>query len=110
MNETKRITSFLVIILIIFFSCQSKHGGNREKSEMKPVTVELSVSGMHCMGCVETVRSSIAQLDGVDSVIVSLEKANAIVVFNPFKVDTVRIRKAVELNGYKITGAKKIGE
>lgn len=105
-----RVISFFLIILTLLFSCKSKQSGNAEKSEMKPVTVEMSVSGMHCMGCVETVRYSIAQLDGVDSVQVSLDKANAIVTFNPGRIDTVSIRKAVELNGYKVTGAKKTGE
>ena len=105
-----RILSLLLIILAFSVSCQRKQAGDQEKSAMKPVTVEMSVSGMHCMGCVETVRYSIAQLDGVDSVLVSLEKANAIVIFDPGRVDTIGIRKAVELNGYKITGAKKTGE
>ena len=105
-----RVISLFLIILVFSVSCQSKKAGNLEKSEMKPVTVEMSVSGMHCMGCVETVRSSIAQLDGIDSVRVSLEQANAFVIFNPGKVDTVAIRKAVELNGYKITGVKKTGQ
>lgn len=105
-----RLISFIAIILIFCFSCKTRSGGSQDKAELKPVTVELAVTGMHCMGCVETVRSSIAQLDGVDSVTVSLEKANAIVIFNPGKVDTTGIREAVELNGYKVAGTKKIGE
>jgi len=62
------------------------------------------------MGCVETVRSSIAQLEGIDTVSVSLEKSSAIVAFKPGKTDTLSIRKAVELNGYKVTSIKKIEE
>jgi copper chaperone CopZ len=47
-------------------------------------------------------------MQGIDTVIVSLEKSNAIVTFKPQVTDTVGIRKAVELNGYKVTATKTV--
>jgi copper chaperone CopZ len=98
------------MILLASFSCKQKKPDNQVSDSAQPVVVELSITGMSCMGCVETVRSSIAQLDGIDTVSVSLDKAIAQVTFKPQKTDTVSIRKAVELNGYKVTGTKKIAE
>ncbi|MFA6129083.1 MAG: heavy-metal-associated domain-containing protein [Bacteroidales bacterium] len=105
-----RNTIILTMILLASFSCKQKKPDNQVSDSAQPVVVELSITGMSCMGCVETVRSSIAQLDGIDTVSVSLDKAIAQVTFKPQKTDTVSIRKAVELNGYKVTGTKKIAE
>ena len=106
MKRVMRNTLLLAMIILSLAACKQNKPVNQADTSFKPVVVELSVTGMMCQGCVETVRSSIAQLQGIDTVIVSLEKANAIVTFRPQKVDTVSIRKAVELNGYKVTGMK----
>jgi len=102
-----RNTIFLAMLLLTAIACKQKKPANQADTSAKPVMVELSITGMSCMGCVETVRSSIAQIEGIDTVIVSLDKANALVTFKPQKTDTASIRKAVELNGYKVTGFKK---
>ncbi len=99
---------FTILLVIATISCKHKNTENQAIASSKPIMVELSVTGMTCMGCVETVRSSIAQLQGIDTVIVSLEKSNAIVTFKPQVTDTVGIRKAVELNGYKVTATKTV--
>lgn len=104
-----RNTILVAILLLVSIACKQSKPANQADTFVKPVTVELSITGMMCMGCVETVRSSIAQLEGIDTVSVSLDKANAIVTYRPQKTDTISIRKAVELNGYKVTGAKKVG-
>lgn len=99
---------FMAMLLSMAVACKQNKPVNQADTSTKPVMVELSITGMSCMGCVETVRSSIAGLEGIDTVSVSLDKANALVTFKPEKTDTVSIRKAVELNGYKVTGAKKV--
>jgi len=103
-----RNTIILVALLLLAVACKQNKPANQAQTEARPVVVELSITGMSCMGCVETVRSSIAQLEGIDTVSVSLDKANALVTFKPLVTDTMSIRKAVELNGYKVTGAKKV--
>ncbi len=96
------------MLVLMAFSCNQKKPVNQANTVSKPVVVELSITGMSCMGCVETVRSSIAQINGIDTVSVSLENSNAFVTYKSGKTDTVTIRKAVELNGYKVTAAKMI--
>jgi copper chaperone len=108
MNRAMRKFILPLFFVLAAFACKQNQPADQSLASAKPVTVELTVGGMMCMGCVETVRSSIAQLEGIDTVSVSLEKTNAIVTFKPGKTDTLSIRKAVELNGYKITAIKKI--
>ncbi len=99
-----RTTVLLAFLIVMAGACKQKTSTNQSIADSKPVTVEMGVTGMHCMGCVETVRSSIAQLEGIDTVMVSLDSARATVTYRPGKVDTLKIRDAVELNGYKISG------
>lgn len=101
---------FTVMLLLSLAACKQNRPADQAEAAAGPVMVEMSITGMTCMGCVETVRSSIAQLDGIDTVMVSLDKANAIVTFSPGKTDSLTIRKAVELNGYKVTETKKMEE
>jgi len=105
----KTIISIFIISLAIV-SCQSK----KEKSDdvdLTPLTISMDVHGMTCNGCVETVRASVAQLgDGINSVDVSLDEATAVINFVPAEIDSVEIRKAIELNGYKILAIKEIEE
>ena len=49
------------------------------KPEPDVTTLSFSVTGMHCQGCVSTVRSAIAEIDGVTSCNVSLEDESATV-------------------------------
>ncbi len=101
--------AFLTILIVIStLSCKQNKTTDQAIASAKPVSIELTVTGMSCQGCVETVRSSIAQLQGIDTVIVSLEKTNALVTFKPQMTDTAGIRNAVELNGYKVTAIKKV--
>ena len=104
-----KIRLFLAILLLAGAACNPKKPAQGTGESAAAVNVELSVTGMSCMGCVETVRYTIAQIEGVDTVSVSLDSANALVTFNPGKTDTLSIRKAVELNGYKVTAAKVTG-
>jgi copper chaperone CopZ len=108
MKNSKKSYLFALIMPVIMVSCwQKKQPPAPLPAE--PVKVEMAISGMMCEGCVETVRSSIVQLNGIDSVSVSLDSANAVVVFQPGVTDTIKMRKAVELNGYKVTGTRTIG-
>ena len=64
-------------------------------------TVELKVEGMDCEGCVKSVTRMLSGLPGVQKVDVSLEQANARVVYDPAKSGIAEMKKAVERAGYK---------
>ena len=65
-------------------------------------TVTLGVSGMTCGGCVRSVTNVLKALDGVAKADVSLEKANAVVEFDPAKVQLAALRRSVEEAGFEV--------
>ncbi len=61
----------------------------------------FAVEGMTCEGCVGTVKAALSELEGVESVDVSLEKKQAVVVGSPGKVSEQAVVAAIEAAGYK---------
>ncbi len=94
-------------LAVLMLSCQSK--AEKDKNvDLSPLTITMDVHGMTCNGCVETVRASVAQLgDAINSVSVDLEESHAVIEYSPADIDSVTIRKAIELNGYKVLAVKK---
>ena len=102
-----RIISGLIICILLLASCQSK-SSKSDETDLTPMTITMDVKGMTCNGCVATVEASVTQLgDGINSVDVNLEKANAVIEYVPAEIDSVEIRKAIELNGYKVLKTAK---
>lgn len=95
----------LMVALCLGCNTQNKEK-EQEESTPQITTVEFSVDGMHCMGCVETVQASARQLPGVEEASASLEDANARVVFDASQTDTTKIKEAIELNGYQVTAIR----
>lgn len=97
---------FYLLILIAFVSCQS---GNKnvkdEKTGEQPVQVveaTINIGGMHCDMCVASVTKGVNELEGIESVVVSLNDSTAVVSFNSSKVELEQIEKAIESRGYTI--------
>lgn len=66
-------------------------------------TSVLNIEGMGCSGCVETVESSLIELDGVQAVKVELDEGKATVDYDPEQVNTEQFEKAVDEAGYSAT-------
>ena len=71
----------------------------------------FAVDGMSCEGCASTVKTALSELEGVESVDVSLEKKEAVVVGSPEKVTEQAVVAAIEGAGYKArpAGAEQSG-
>lgn len=67
---------------------------------MKSVT--FRVSGMHCDGCAQIVRSVLERQDGVQTCVVSFEEGRAQLLFDPARVDASRLQAAIEKAGYRV--------
>lgn len=65
-------------------------------------TVRLTVKGMDCAECTETVRKSLQAVEGVHSARVLLAAERAIVDFDPEKVVSDDLTKAVQSAGYTV--------
>jgi copper chaperone len=61
----------------------------------------LKVGGMSCGGCVKSVTGVLRQLPGVVNVEVSLEKAQAVVEFDPALLDKAQMAKAIVDAGFE---------
>jgi copper chaperone len=65
-------------------------------------TVTLGISGMTCGGCVRSVTNVLKAQDGVAKADVSLEKNNAVVEYDPGKVEVAQLKRSVEEAGFEV--------
>ena len=63
--------------------------------------VEIKVEGMHCDGCVKSVKRMLTGIAGVDKVEVSLAEGKAEVSFDPAKTGVADFKRAVERAGFQ---------
>ena len=67
----------------------------------KEATTEIKVKGMTCGSCVVSVKKALTQTKGVKSAGVSLEKAQATVVYDDAQVNEQQLRDAINKTGFK---------
>lgn len=65
-------------------------------------TLTLTVSGMSCMGCVNSVKNLVSALPGVASVQVDLASGRVEVGHDPARASADAIRQAIEGGGYQV--------
>jgi copper chaperone len=64
-------------------------------------TTAMKVSGMTCMGCVNSVKKVLHAIDGVQSADVSLEAASATVVYDAARAQPAQFKRAIEEAGFE---------
>lgn len=64
--------------------------------------VTLGISGMTCGGCVRSVTNVLKALDGVANAEVSLEQRNAVVDYDPGKVQVEQLKRSVAEAGFEV--------
>jgi copper chaperone len=65
-------------------------------------TLNLSVAGMSCMGCVNSVKRLVSALPGVSGVEVDLASGKVAVSHDPGQTGAQAIRAAIEGGGYQV--------
>lgn len=65
-------------------------------------TLILTVSGMSCMGCVNSVKNLVSALPGVTSVNVDLASGKVEVNHDPILANAQAVRQAIEDGGYQV--------
>lgn len=77
-------------------------GADASQAAAAPVkTVQFEIEGMVCGGCAAAVQSALNQLPGVQRAAVTLEDRSAVVDFDPSRLSSDEIRRAVETAGFK---------
>jgi periplasmic mercuric ion binding protein len=66
-------------------------------------TVTLSVPGMTCAACPVTVKKALSKVEGVQKIVVSFEKKQAVVTYDDAKTNVEALTKATENAGYPST-------
>jgi len=97
------LSTVLIFGFSVIVSAQDKPKEEKTRVETKT----FSVKGMTCQGCVNTVKTKLGKIDGVKKYDVSLEKGEAVVEYNPAKVNSEKIEKEFEKSPYKVTGKEK---
>ncbi len=95
-------SSILILLLSFFLSCSGNSSKNNfsENQKTEEKSVKISIEGMSCMSCVANVKNTLSNIDGVKEVRVSLQDKSATVKYNPKKVATERMKKAINKIGY----------
>jgi copper chaperone len=62
--------------------------------------ITIRIEGMSCGGCARNVAKALEALPGVAGAEVSLERACAIVQYDPATIDAAAMRQAVEEAGF----------
>ncbi len=65
-------------------------------------TVTLKVTGMTCMGCVNSVQRVLQGINGVKTVDVSLDKAQATLQYDAGVANPAQFKAAIEDAGYEV--------
>lgn len=65
-------------------------------------TIDLTVKGMTCSGCEAHVNNAVSELEGVVEVRASYEKEDAVIKYDPGKVDQDQIVEAIHKTGYSV--------
>jgi copper ion binding protein len=64
--------------------------------------LNLTVNGMSCSHCENSIRKSVRELKGVNDVKVDLKTKKVIVEYDPKKADLKTIRDVIEDQGYDV--------
>jgi copper chaperone CopZ len=92
---TRASAIFSCVITLLAVACGSS-------SPAQNATLDLTVDGMHCSGCVEAITAEVREVPGVESVAVSLEGHSAqVMVDSPSRRDAVV--RAISGLGYSVT-------
>ncbi len=105
----------IVICFFLAFGCNNA-GTKKSASEIKPtvesnvktIALELSIQGMTCTGCEQTIQSGISSLKGVKQVKANFRNGKAYVEFIPEIADTIQMKEKITTSGYVLTGIKSI--
>ena len=69
-------------------------------------TVTLSVPGMTCAACPITVKTALSKVQGVEKVVISFEKKQAVVMYDNARTNVDALTRATANAGYPSTVKK----
>lgn len=71
------------------------------------VSVDLSVKGMTCTGCENTIKDGVSDIPGVLDVSASFQEGRTTVKFDTTLTNHRQISEAISKRGYEVTGHER---
>ncbi len=71
------------------------------------IGVTLTVEGMHCDACAETVKALLDSEPGVRASEVTFAEGSARVLYDPVATDEARLIAAIEKGGFTVAGRRR---
>jgi copper chaperone CopZ len=95
--------AFAIILLSTIISCSGNGKSTGSGNAVQEISrIEVSIAGMTCTGCEQTIQRNVGKLDGVKSVQASYKEGKALVEYVPSVADTAGIRSAITRSGYTV--------
>lgn len=76
--------------------------GGEQMTDGNNPTIRIPIKGMVCEGCMESVKTALESVTGVEQVKVSLKKKEALVTYDPVHATEHNLCKAIQTAGYDI--------
>jgi copper chaperone CopZ len=92
---------FVYILIAVSCSGNVKKGDKREEKKEASL-MEVTIGGMMCLGCEQTIQNNVGKLEGIKSVKASFKSGNAIIEYFQGIVDTAKISEAITGSGYTV--------
>jgi copper chaperone CopZ len=93
----------LLVYILIAAACNSNNRKSGKPENQQEVSViEVSIGGMMCLGCEQTIQNNVGKLEGIKSVKASFTTGNAMIEYFQGIVDTTKIREAIIGSGYTV--------
>jgi copper chaperone CopZ len=99
------MTRILLLACLLTFIAACRQGAKEEQPSKTEVInkVEISITGMSCTGCEETITKSALALEGVKEATASFTEGKAWITFDEADVTAEQISAAIEKTGYRVT-------
>ena len=92
---------FVCSLIVVSCSGNGKRAGKTEEKQEASL-MEVSIGGMMCLGCEQTIQMNVGKLEGIRSVKASFTTGNAIIEYFPGMVDTTKVKEAIKGSGYTV--------
>jgi len=92
----------LFVFILTVSSCGRVIKAEKETAAAKTLSMEVSIGGMTCLACEQTIQRKVGKLEGIKSVTASFTVGNAIIEYVPGKADTLKIKEAITGSGYTV--------
>jgi copper chaperone CopZ len=104
MYKQKLMARFILFVYIVIAVSCSGNGKKTGKTEEKQEAsfMEVSIGGMSCTGCEQTIQKNVGKLKGISSVKASCTTGIAMIEYFQGMVDTTLIKEAISGSGYTV--------